>query len=76
VSKSRGMGWVGHVEGKGRWLQGFVGDTKGKRPFGRPRRKWECNNKIDSGIGRQGLYWAGSGEKQAAGTSEEGLSSM
>jgi hypothetical protein len=28
---------------------------KGKTPPGRPRRKWECNTKIDSGIGRLGL---------------------
>jgi hypothetical protein len=24
----------------------FVGNTEGNRPLGRPRRKWECNNKM------------------------------
>jgi len=25
----------------------FVGNTEGNRPLGRPRRKWECNNKMN-----------------------------
>jgi len=25
----------------------FWGNTEGNRPLGRPRRKWECNNKMD-----------------------------
>jgi hypothetical protein len=28
-------------------LQGFVGSPEGKRPLGRPRRRWEDNIKID-----------------------------
>ena len=28
-------------------IQGFVGKPEGKRPLGRPRRKWEDNIKMD-----------------------------
>jgi len=28
-------------------MQGFVGEPEGKRPFGRPRRRWEDNIKKD-----------------------------
>jgi len=44
------MGGVGHVArmGQGRevyWV--LVGKPEGKRPFGRPRRRWEDNIKMD-----------------------------
>ena len=50
VVKSRRMRWAGHVahmgEGTGvhRVLVGIPG---GKRPMGRPRRRWEDNIKMD-----------------------------
>jgi hypothetical protein len=47
---SKRMGWVGHVArmAKGRGIyRVFVGRPEGKRPLGRPRRRWEDNIKID-----------------------------
>jgi len=47
----------GHVvlmRGKKRCIQGFGGEKpEGKRPLGRPRRKWEYNMKKDF----QGVGW-------------------
>jgi len=44
------MRWVGHVvhmgEGKG-VHRVLVGKPEGKRPLGRPRRRWEGNIKMD-----------------------------
>jgi len=48
--KSRRMWWSGHLAhmGKERRIQCFGGETwKGKRPLGRPRRRWENNIKTD-----------------------------
>jgi hypothetical protein len=43
--KSRRMRWAGHVgSGVHRVL---VGKPEGKRPLGRPRRRWEDNTKMD-----------------------------
>jgi hypothetical protein len=50
VVKSRRMGWAGHVErmGEERGVQSvLVGKPEGKRPLGRPRRRWEDNIKMD-----------------------------
>jgi hypothetical protein len=50
VVKSRRMRWVGHVArmGVGRGVHRFlVGKPEGKRPLGRPRRRWEDNIKMD-----------------------------
>ena len=44
VVKSRRMRWAGHVArmGKGRGVHRvLVGKPEGKRPLGRPRRRWE-----------------------------------
>jgi hypothetical protein len=44
------MGWAGHVArvGEGRGVyRVLVGRPKGKRPLGRPRRRWEDNIKLD-----------------------------
>jgi hypothetical protein len=66
VVKSRRMRWAGHVArmGQGRGVHRFlVGKSEGKRPLGRPRRKWE-DNKMDLqevGCGGYGLDRAGSG---------------
>jgi hypothetical protein len=36
----------------------LVGKAEGKRPLGRPRRRWEDNIKMDlRGIGRNVIYW-------------------
>jgi hypothetical protein len=50
VIKSRRMRWVGHVArmGEGRGVyRVLTGKPKGKRPLGRPRRRWEDNIKLD-----------------------------
>ena len=50
VVKSRKMRWAGHVArmGEGRGVHRvLVGKPEGKRPFGRPRRRWENNIKMD-----------------------------
>jgi hypothetical protein len=48
--KSRRMRWAGHVArlGEGRGVyRVLVGRPEGKRPLGRPRRRWEDNIKMD-----------------------------
>ena len=50
VVKSRRMRWAGHVArmGKGRGVHRvLVGKPEGKKPLGRPRRRWEDNIKMD-----------------------------
>ena len=50
VVKSRIMRWAGHVArmGEGRGMHRvLVGKPEGKRPLGRPRRRWEDNIKMD-----------------------------
>ena len=47
--KSRRMRWAGHVAcmGEGRGVyRVLVGKPEGKRPLGRPRRRWEDNIKM------------------------------
>ena len=50
VIKSRRMRWAGHVarmeEGRG-VHKVLVAKPDGKRPLGRPRRRWEDNIKMD-----------------------------
>ena len=44
------MRWAGHVArmGEDRGVhRGLVGKPEGKRPLGRPRRRWEDNIKMD-----------------------------
>jgi hypothetical protein len=51
VIKSRRMRWAGHVArmGEGRGVYRIlVGRPEGKRPLGRPRRRWEDNIKMDA----------------------------
>ena len=48
--KSRRMRWAGHLErmGEGRGVyRVLVRKPEGKRPLGRPRRRWEDNIKMD-----------------------------
>ena len=50
VIKSRRMRWAGHVAhmGEGRGVyRVLVGKPDGKRPLGRPRRRWEDNIRMD-----------------------------
>jgi hypothetical protein len=61
---SRRMRWAGHVarmgEGRGAYRI-LVGRPEGRSPFGRPRRRWEDNIKMDLqqvGCGAwTGLIW-------------------
>ena len=50
VIKSRRMRWAGYVarmgEERGAYRV-FMGKPEGKRPLGRPRRRWEDNIKMD-----------------------------
>jgi hypothetical protein len=64
VVKSRTMRWAGHVArmGEGRGVyRVLVGKSKGNRPRGRRRRRWEDNIKVDlqevecGGMDRVGL---------------------
>jgi hypothetical protein len=61
VIKRRKMRWVGHVAcvGKGRGMyRVLVGKPEGKRPLGRPRRRWEDNIKMDlQKVGCRGMDW-------------------
>jgi hypothetical protein len=61
VIKPRRMRWTGHVarmrEGRGVYRI-LVGRPEGKRPLGRPRRRWENNIKMDlKGTGIYGTNW-------------------
>jgi hypothetical protein len=50
IFKSRRMRWAGHVArmGEGRGIyRVLVGRPEGKRPLGRPGRRWEDNIKLD-----------------------------
>ena len=50
VIKSRRMRWAGHVArmGEGRGVyRVLVGKPEGKRPLGRPRRRWEDNIRME-----------------------------
>jgi hypothetical protein len=64
VFKSRRLRWAGHVACMGERRGAYwalVGKPEGRRPLGRPRRKWEDNIKMDLqevGVGAQtGLMW-------------------
>jgi len=61
VIKSRRMRWAGHVvlmgEGRGVYMV-LVGKPEGKKPRGRPSRRWEDNNKMDlQEVGYGGMDW-------------------
>jgi hypothetical protein len=50
VIKARRMRWEGHVAGMGEVRGAYnilVGRPEGRRPLGRPRRRWEDNIKMD-----------------------------
>jgi hypothetical protein len=61
VIKARRMRWTGHVE-RMEQMKGvyrvLVGKPEGKRPLGRPRLRWENNNKMDlQEVGSGGMDW-------------------
>jgi hypothetical protein len=61
VIKLRRMRWAGHVacmgEGRGAYRI-LVGRPEGRRPLGRPRRRWEDNIKMDlKDVGWGGMDW-------------------
>jgi hypothetical protein len=44
------MRWAGHIARIGEKTTAYrilVGNSEGKRPLGRPRRRWVDNNKMD-----------------------------
>jgi hypothetical protein len=50
VIKSRRLRWAGHAAGMGERRGAYrvsVGKSEGRRPLGRPRRRWEDNIKMD-----------------------------
>jgi hypothetical protein len=48
VIKSRRIRWAGYVTCMGEnCIEGFVEKPEGKRPFGRPRRTYKDNFKMD-----------------------------
>jgi hypothetical protein len=59
--KSRRMRWAGHVARMGEKKNAYrilVGKPEGKRPLGRPRRRWVDYIKIDiREIGWDGMDW-------------------
>jgi hypothetical protein len=61
VIKWRRMRWTGHVARKGAKRNAYrilVGKPEGKRPLGRPWRRWVYNIKMDlREIGWDGMYW-------------------
>ena len=61
VIKARKIRWVRHVARMGEGLgvcRVLVGNPKGKRPLGRPRRRWEDNIKMElQEVGCGGMHW-------------------
>ena len=59
--KSRRMRWAGRVARMGERRDAYrvlVGNPEGKRPLGRPRRRWEDNIKMDlQEVGCGGMDW-------------------
>jgi hypothetical protein len=63
IIKSRRMRWVGHVAQMGKKRNVYrllVGKPEGKKPLGRPRRRWRDNLKMDLlEIGLNVVDWFG-----------------
>jgi hypothetical protein len=58
MMKSRRIRWAAHHVALRDGVQGFGGKQEGKRPLGRPRRRWDDNVKMDlREIGRAGMDW-------------------
>jgi hypothetical protein len=63
IIKSRKMRWAGHVARMGERRNAYrllVGKPEGKRPLGRPRRRWLDNIGMDLGdVGWGDVNWIG-----------------
>jgi hypothetical protein len=63
IIKSRRMRWAGHAARMGEKRNAYrllVGKPEGKRPLGRPRRRWVDNIRIDLGeVGWGDVDWMG-----------------
>ena len=63
VIKSRKMRWAGHVAGICEEMGVYrvlVGKLEGKRPLGRPRRRWVANIRMDlQDVGCGYMDWIG-----------------
>ncbi|KAJ4448870.1 hypothetical protein ANN_00261 [Periplaneta americana] len=59
--KCKGLRWAGHVARMGKTRNAYrmlVGKPEGKRPLGKPRRRWEDNIKMDlREVGYDGRDW-------------------
>jgi hypothetical protein len=60
LTKSRRMTWEGHVARMGEKMYAYrilLGKPEGKRPLGKPRRRWVDNIKMDNiKMDRMGWY--------------------
>jgi hypothetical protein len=63
IIKSKRMRWAGHVARIGEKRNAYrllVGKPEGKRPLGRPRRRWMDNIRMDLGeVGWGDVDWIG-----------------
>jgi hypothetical protein len=62
---SRKLRWTGHVTRKGKKIDVYrvlEGKYEGRRPLGRPRRRWEDNIKMYLREVRWGLDWISLGQ--------------
>jgi hypothetical protein len=63
IIKPRRMRWAGHVAPMGENRNAYkllVGKPEGKRPLGRPRRRWMDDIRMDIGeVGWGDVYWIG-----------------
>jgi hypothetical protein len=61
IIKSRRMRWAGHVARMGEKRNAYillVGKPEGKKPLGRPRRRWVDNIRMDLGeVGWGDVEW-------------------
>jgi len=58
VIKSRSTRWAGYVDNMGEKRGGYrvlLGKSEGKRPLGRPTRKWEDNIKLSEMVGMDSI---------------------
>jgi hypothetical protein len=63
INKSRRIRWAGHIARMGKKRNAYrllVGKPEGKKPLGRPRRRWVDNIRMDLGeVGWGDVDWIG-----------------
>jgi hypothetical protein len=63
--KQRRMRWTDYITCMGKWTNAYrilMGKPEGKRPLGRPRRRWVVNIKMDlREMGWDGSIWLRTG---------------